>query len=107
MRIYIAGPLSALTQREIDINVAIAKRVSLELMEKGHAPFCPHLAVYYNSNRTHEQWLDYDLVWLEQCEAIFFIGESPGANQELARAKELGLQMFHELKEVPDLKEVI
>ena len=103
-RIYICGPLSSDNEREQWANVAIAKRVSIELMEKGHYPFCPHLAVHYNSDRTYEQWLEYDLVWLKQCEAIFFIGESPGANKELANAKELGLQVFHELKEVPDLK---
>lgn len=104
LKVYVCGPLSADNQRETDANVAIAKRVSLELMEKGHAPFCPHLAVYYNSDRTYEQWLEYDFVWLEQCEALFYIGPSKGADIELARAKELGMQVFTKLDEVPDLK---
>jgi len=46
----------------------------------------------------------YDDVWLQQCEALFYIGPSKGADIELARAKELGLQIFHELKEVPDMR---
>lgn len=104
LKVYVCGPLSADNQRETDANVAIARRVSLELMERGHFPFCPHLAVYYNSDRTYEQWMAYDDVWLQQCEALFYIGPSKGADIELARAKELGLQIFHELKEVPDMR---
>ena len=104
LKVYVCGPLSADNQRETDANVAIAKRVSLELMEKGHAPFCPHLAVYYNSDRTYEQWMAYDDVWLQQCEALFFIDKSPGACRELARAHELGLLVFTRLEDVPDLK---
>lgn len=54
-----------------------------------------HLAVSY------EQWLEQDLAWLERCDALFYLGASPGADREKARAEELGLQVFMEIAEVP------
>lgn len=55
----------------------------------------PHLTHFWHFASPHlprEFWLEYDLAWLEQCDAIVRIpGTSPGADDEMARAKELGL----------------
>ena len=43
-----------------------------------------------------DYWYKYDLEWLEQCDAVFRLpGESSGADNEVARAQELGLPIFY------------
>jgi hypothetical protein len=42
---------------------------------------------------------------LECCHALYFIGSSRGADIELQRAKDLGLQIFYSLDEVPEVGE--
>lgn len=106
MRIFVSGPISAPTESEIIANAEIAQHIAYELIKKGHVPFIPHLSVYtsYRDKISYEEWLAYDDVWLRQCEALFFIEESSGANRELSRAREWGLQVFYNLDEVPDIR---
>lgn len=106
LRIYVAGPILADTVEEMIVNSEIAQRVAYELICKGHIPFLPHTSVYlsYRDKLTWAEWMAYDDVWLQQCEALFYIGPSKGADIELARAKELGLQVFTNLDDVPDLR---
>lgn len=106
MRIFVSGPISAQTEAEMIANAEVAQHVAYELIKKGHMPFIPQLSVYtsYRDKVSYEWWMEYCFTWLEQCEALFFIGESPGACREIARAKELGLQVFTRLDEVPDVR---
>ncbi len=105
-RIYIAGPLSADTEEEMIANSEIAQHVAYELIKKGYVPFIPHLSVYtsFRDKVDYEWWMKYCFAWLEQCDALFFIGESPGANREIARADEIGLRLFYKLDDVPDMR---
>ncbi len=108
--IYCAGPYSADTEQGRLENTKRAMDVALELIDRGYYPYAPHLSHFLDTHAQEkgielpwEFWMEYNDVWLTKCDALFFIGESRGACIELERAKELGLQIFYSVEEVPDL----
>lgn len=93
-RIYIAGPY---TKGDVAQNVSIAMSYWTSLWHSGFAPFCPHLShfIHLHSQQNYEDWIEYDLIWLRQCEALIRIpGESAGADREVAEAERLGILVF-------------
>lgn len=94
--IYVSGPIGpndAGRQERVDVAVVAARA----LIEAGLFPFVPHLwsLADGDSFASYESWLAYDLAWLERCDAVLRIpGESPGADREVARAKQIGLPTF-------------
>ena len=97
MRVYVAGPY---TGADPAVNVRAAILVGARLLDAGHVPFIPHLTHFWHlvSPRPYEDWMQLDMAWIEVCEAMFRIpGESAGADREVARAKELGIPVFHDL----------
>ena len=107
LRVYIAGPISAPAKHETLENVQKAFDVALEIAKKGHIFYLPHLSVFFDEyaqekemNLSWKYWMAFDKVWLEKCDAMFYIGPSPGANRELEWAKELGMKIFYSLDEV-------
>ena len=110
LRIYIAGPYQAPTAREREANVNRAIDTALELLRKGHFPFVPHLTHYVDLRATqvgtHLKWEDYiawDLGWLEAAEALLLLARSRGADIEYEQASKSGKIIFHSVEEVPDL----
>lgn len=94
-RIYIAGPY---TKGDVAQNVANAIHVANHLLDQGCVPFVPHLTHFWHliHPRPYEDWLGYDLVWLEQCDTLVRIdGDSNGANKEEERMRELERPVFH------------
>lgn len=105
LRTYIAGPISADTHEGVMQNVKVAEEITVKLIEKGHYPYTPHLLLHLDCPiRDWDFWMNFDDQWLQQCEALFYIAPSKGADIELARAKELGLQIFYSLDEVPNVR---
>lgn len=111
MIVYVSGPYSASTNEGKLQNTQKAIDVGIELIRKGHTVLIPHLSHYTDMRAQElgvdiswEQWLEQDLKLLERCDALYFIGESRGACIELERAKELGLQIFYSLEEVPEVR---
>jgi hypothetical protein len=109
LRIYIAGPYQAATAAQRQANVNKAIDAGLILLSKGHLPFVPHLTHYVdlraNELGTPLQWEEYiswDLAWLEVADALVLLGRSRGADIEYERAKRLGKVIFHSLDEVPN-----
>lgn len=105
MRIYVAGPYGAGTEGEREANARRAIEIGVELYRKGHTPFIPHLSHYIDggTGSLGLGWVDYmamDLDWLDQCEALFYIGPSLGADLELARARKNGIPVFRSMEEV-------
>lgn len=100
MRIYIAGPISADTHDKMAWNVFKAIYIAKDIIKKGHFPFIPHLFWFLGLDRSWQWWIDFDDVWLRQCDALFYMGPSPGADIELARAKERGLKIIYSLDEL-------
>jgi hypothetical protein len=110
MKIYIAGPYSAKTKRKRLQNAIRAVKAGLILFKKGHYPFIPHLfhwadqyARIMGLEMTWEDWMKWDIEWLVECDAILFLGSSPGANIELNIAKELNLKIYYSTDEVPEV----
>ena len=82
----------------------------MQILSKGHFPFIPHLTHYVDlrakQNKvdiTRREYLKWDEVWLRCCDAFYLIGESKGANMELNIAKKLGIPIYYDLKDIPDL----
>lgn len=99
-RVYIAGPLSAGDQF---LNVRAALDAARDVRAAGHLPFVPHLSAF--AHLVHAQpyavWIDEDLAWLECCDALLRLeGESPGADAEVARARELGMPVYHSVDQM-------
>ena len=108
LKIYIAGPYTAHTKDEVVANVKAAIDAGLELFARGHFPYVPHLT-HYVDERANElgvalAWEDYikwDLPWLEVCDALLYLRKSRGADLELEEAKKMGKQIFFTTKDVP------
>jgi len=117
MRIYVAGKYTPQTKdihtaaQEAAHNVHKAIEVAIELIKKGHFPFVPHLSHYIHIDPSCKEdfgntfYYDYDNSFLYHwAEALFYIETSHGADAELALAQKLGLRIFFELDEVPEVK---
>ena len=92
-RVYISGPYSSDPEK----GTAEALRVGTIIYANGHFPFIPHLSHFWHQRHpmVYERWLEYDLEWLEACDALVRLpGESKGADREVARAKELGMEVY-------------
>lgn len=107
MYIYIAGPYTAETEEGRLENVYQAFQVAAELLQRKHTPFIPHLTHFYDQwaaragNRpSYEEYMAWDEAWLERCDALYFIGPSPGADREFAAAKNLGIPIFTQMWQV-------
>ncbi len=107
LKIFISGPYSAPTEGERLENTMRVIDVGLDLIKMGHIPFMPHL-MHWVDERAYERgvamtWEDYmswDDAWLQECDAILYLGSSTGADIELRRAKEMGLEIFTSIEEV-------
>lgn len=112
MKIYVASPYTASTPELIRHNVNVAIDAGLKLWKKGHVPFIPHLTHFVDERAAisgvpmhYDEYLAWDTEWLEACDAILYLGSSPGADFELENAKRLGLEIFYSVEEVPALSE--
>lgn len=113
LKIYVAGPYTPTSGdlhdavRQAHQNTLHAIDVGLELIKKGHLPFIPHLTHFIHMQSKEalpaQFYRDYDLAWLPQCDALFFISESTGANREKKWATEHGLTLFTNMSQVPNL----
>lgn len=109
LRIYIAAPYTAKTKAEMEQNAKNAIDAGIAVLKKGHIPFIPHLT-HYVDLRAKElklkiSWTEYmrwDDAWLEQCDALLYLGSSKGADIELARAIQAGKSIFYSLADIPE-----
>jgi len=102
--IFVAGPYSDADPSVRKANVARIRAIVRDLMLRGHYVLeCHSLedALRDDGELTHAHFLRQTLGWLGRCDALYYLGSSPGADIELARAQSLGLPIFHALSEVP------
>ena len=93
VHVYVAGPISSDPRG----HAREALRVGTELLNAGLAPFVPHLSVWWDEfyPQAYERWLAYDFAWLSRCDALLRLpGASPGADREVAFARERGIPVF-------------
>jgi hypothetical protein len=87
----------------VAVNVAAAIKAADELFDAGFIPFVPHLTHFWHliCPRPYADWLDLDLLWLEQCDALLRLpGDSAGADGEVAKAKGMEIPCFSTVAEV-------
>ena len=99
-RIFISGPY---TKGDVAMNVKKAMDITNEVINKGFAPYCPHLThfLHMNNFQPYEKWLDLDLEYLKVCDAILrFEGESYGADKEVEFAIKLNIPVYYSLEEL-------
>lgn len=94
IKVYVAGPYSTGNQAR---NVLAAIRLADLIAKDGYIPFVPHLTHFWDMMfpREYWWWLKYDFEWLKCCDALVRIpGESPGAEKEIAFAKENHIPIY-------------
>ena len=107
LRIYIAGPYTASSGKEIEKNVNNAIDAEIKVLEKGHYPYIPHLTHYIRKRPscklTWEDFIQWDRIWIETCDAVLLLEESKGAHLEVEFAKSLGKKIYKSIEEVPQV----
>jgi hypothetical protein len=108
LRIYVAGPYTAPTPSALEDNTKRAIDAGIALLHKGHTPFIPHLTHYVDVRAQErgikiswEEYIQWDAEWLKACDALLYLGQSKGADLELAQAKAAGKQIFFSVEEIP------
>jgi len=87
--IYISGKYSG----NIDENIALARKVAIEVWESGGVALTPHLNTAHfeqDCSCTYGDYMRGDLELLSKCDAILMLPgweDSRGASRELARAR--------------------
>ena len=104
--IYVSGHyLGDRTEWGIKQNIELAEKAARELWDEGWAVICPHKNSAFmgglreNPDEDRRLWLDGDLELLRRCDTIFMVKgweTSRGANEELALAQQLGLEVIYE-----------
>lgn len=112
LRIYVCGPYTADSEEQVIQNVMRAIDAGLALWKKGHYPYIPHLTHFVDLRAKElgleirwEDYIEWDKVWLELCDALLFLGDSRGAMMELDYAKKLGKIIYYSIEEIPNNNE--
>lgn len=106
MLVFVSGPYSAETEEQKLKNVAAAANAGRDILALGHMPFVPHTMTCdweCDERLGYPQFLELCFVILRRCDALLYLAPSPGADQELALALELGLTVYRNIDEVPDI----
>lgn len=99
--VYVACPLAAPTKEQTDANVAFAKVAALKAMERGLAPFVPHLMypALLDDNDPEERTagIRMDEEILSRCDLLWVCGThlSRGVREEISFAHERGIPVEH------------
>lgn len=91
------------------MNVHRAMDAGYGIIGKGHYPLIPHITHYfdlfcdsrYGTPLGYETYMQWDFVLLRRCDGLLYMAPSPGADRELALARELGLPIWLSVEEVP------
>jgi Domain of unknown function (DUF4406) len=99
--IYVAGPYSSDSKEGVYANVCKATEIGAELMKFGYAVYIPHHSYYTDLYlmETADFWYNYDYLWLDKCDALYYIGSSRGADAELEYAGARGIQILYNMDE--------
>ncbi len=110
LRIYVAGPYTALDRNDHEANTQKAIDAGIAIFRKGHIPYVPHLTHYVDLRAKQTgiklAWNDYiewDMPWLDLCDALLYLGKSKGADMELERARRRKKKVFFSLAEIPQV----
>lgn len=103
MLLYVSGPYSGDTSKDIDRNIKQAADISGKLWELGHAVICPHTNTGQphlnekNCTATYDQYINGDLHMICYCDALVMTTDwekSKGAKIEKAYAESLDIPIY-------------
>ena len=117
MLIYVAGPLTtnadgeSVSPNKRTRNKNAAIQASISILKKGHYPFIPHthtdivdeLMKVDDFDMGEPEFLDWDFVILDRCDAMLFLGHSYGADAELERSLKAGRKIYYNVDEIEDI----
>lgn len=115
MKVYVAGPYTPKetslheAARVAHLNTEFAIHEGMQVIDKGHFPYIPHLLhfihLYGGKSLPYEYYADAGIEWLQACDAILYydgrIGKSKGADNELKIAIDSGKTVFFSIYEIP------
>lgn len=106
MVIGVAGPYSHDTEEGRKKNHETLNQAAAAVFERGHIPVIGVNAAlevlrYAKYDDYREAMMKISLAVIGRCDALLFIGESPGANRERDLATELGLPIYYAVDEIP------
>ena len=107
MLIAVAGPYSADTPEERQLNLDAMNEAAAGVMRRGHIPVIgvnaalPVVARLGAEANRYEAMMAISLALVDQCDAILVIGESAGVNRERELVRAKGLPVYRALEEIP------
>jgi hypothetical protein len=106
MIIAVAGPYTSPTPEQEKANLDRMNEAAARLLEMGHVPLIGVNAALgvvrmANVEDRREAIMKISLAVIDRCEAIYMIGESPGANRERDLVAAKGLPVYYSMAEIP------
>lgn len=110
--VYVAGAMSAdniLTMLE---NIHNGIKLGGEVLKMGYAPFVPHFDIFFKIQSgvdfdiPMQYYYDYTMEFLKRCDYVLVCPNSEnsvGTNNEIKKAKELGIPVFYDIKDLPQI----
>jgi len=109
IRVYIAGSYSSNNILSILNNIRIGKRIAVEVMLAGFAPFCPfldyqfHFMLREGEDLTIAHYQNYSIAWLEASHVMLVLPnseDSKGTQVEIEKARELKIPIYYSLEDL-------
>lgn len=106
MLIAVAGPYSAETEEQRNMNLDAMNDAAAEIYKKGHIPVIGinNALPIVDRIETIERYnsiMEISLEIIDRCDAILIIGESPGAIRERNIIMDKGLPAYKSIEEIP------
>jgi hypothetical protein len=108
--VFVTGPYSASTKAGVEANIRKAVEVGRRLFQKGYYPVVPHLLVkeYYEPEKKsaifgYEPLMKYTMAIAQKCDISLVYESSPGADRERRLAESLGIPVYFDVDDLPDL----
>lgn len=102
--VYVAGPFRGRNAWYLEQNVRRAESLAREAWLAGAAVICPHANTrFFHGSGPDSIYLEGDLEILRRCDAVLLTPDwesSTGARAEVLRARELGLKVLYDIKEL-------
>ena len=100
--VYLAGPYSGGNVVE---NVRNAVYCANRIRDMGFVPILPHMSHFWDmiTPKPYEYWIKYDFDLIERCDCLLrfdIVSESPGADREEQFARDHGIPVFYDLREL-------
>lgn len=104
MLIMVAGPYTADTEEQRNINLSKLNETAYEIFEKGHIPIVGINAALpialIDGEKKSQIIMEISLSLAERCDAILMLGKSPGANQEMQVFLNKNKPIFYTLEQI-------